>query len=84
MPIRKCKVSCKYFQGFEVDLDLDYINTIDEICIQVKSTLITHLETYKFESLLDKAKSIHFHIHDYDIGQILMMQENEILWICNH
>ena len=48
------------FQGFEVDLDIDYIESIDEICKQVKSTLITHLETYKFESLLDKANKYTF------------------------
>jgi|TARA_B100000795_G_C22785952_1_gene434633 acyl-CoA synthetase (NDP forming) len=84
MTVITCKISDKLFQGFEVYIDLNYIDTVDEICKQVHSTLITHLETYKFESLLNKAKNIHFHIHDYDMGQILMMGENAIIWICNH
>jgi len=84
MTVLTCKVSDKTFQGFEVKLDLSYIDTVDEICIMVKSTLITHLETYKFEILLDKAKNIQFHIHDYEMGKILMMEENQTLWICNH
>lgn len=84
MTVIICKISDKIFQGFEVYLDTNYIETVDEICKQVHSTLMTHLETYNFVSLLDKVKPIHFHIHDCDMGQILMMQENAILWICNH
>ena len=84
MSVIVCKISDKLFQGFEVYLDMNYVDNVEQICEQVKKTLITHLNTYKFESLIDKAKIIHFHIHDYDIGQILMMQENAILWICNH
>lgn len=82
--MRKCKISCRTFQGFEVDLNIDYVESTDEICKQVKSTLITHLETYKFENLLDIANKIEFHIHDYEMGDILMMENNTTLWICNH
>ena len=36
------------------------------------------------EALVIKAEKINFHIHDYEFGQILMMQPNKKLWICNH
>ena len=82
--MRKCKISCPTFQGFEVDLNINYVESIHDICKQVKSTLITHLETYNFEILLTKAKQIEFHIHDYEIGDILLMENNSTIWICNH
>ncbi len=82
--MRKCKISCRTFQGFEVNLDINYVETIDDICKQVKSTLVTHLETYNFENLLSIAKNIEFHIHDYEMGDILLMENNSTLWICNH
>tara|TARA_Y100000768_G_C23737108_1_gene567636 strand:+ start:117 stop:371 length:255 start_codon:yes stop_codon:yes gene_type:complete len=84
MSMRKCKISCRTFQGFEVNLDINYVETIDDICKQVKSTLVTHLETYNFENLLSIAKNIEFHIHDYEMGDILLMENNSTLWICNH
>jgi len=84
MTVITCKISDKLFQGFEVYLDMNYVDNVDQICEQVKKTLINHLPKSKFESLLEKAKIIHFHHNDYDIVQILMMQENAILWICNH
>ena len=84
MTILTCKLSDKTFQGFEVRLDMNYINTKEEICLQVKSTLVTHLEWFKFEILAEMAKTINFHIHDHEIGDILMMEENKTLWICNH
>ena len=84
MTILTCKLSDKTFQGFEVRLDMDYINTKEEICKQVKSTLVTHLEWFKFEVLANMAKSLNLHIHDKEIENILMIEENEILWIYNH
>ena len=41
------KISDKHFQGYEVTLDLDYFETIEEIVNQVTNTLKTHLELHK-------------------------------------
>ena len=49
MPIVTFKISDRDFQGYEVTLDLDYYETIEEICNQVTQTLKTHLELHKFE-----------------------------------
>ena len=48
MPIVTFKISDKHFQGYEVTLDLDYFETMEEICNQVTNTLKTHLELHKF------------------------------------
>ena len=36
MVVHKFKISDRLFQGFEIDLDLDYYDSVEEICKQVK------------------------------------------------
>ena len=38
--IRTFKVSDEFFQGFEILLDLDYYDSNEEICNQMKQSLI--------------------------------------------
>ena len=52
MPIVTFKISDKHFQGYEVTLDLDYFETMEEICNQVTNTLNTHLELHKLKPIL--------------------------------
>tara|TARA_B110000008_G_C16682619_1_gene449398 strand:- start:355 stop:603 length:249 start_codon:yes stop_codon:yes gene_type:complete len=80
----KCKISCRTFGNFETELDLDYYNSTEEICEQVKRTLITTLEMHHFTYLIEQAKKIHFHIHDLEFGQILLLGDDATIWICNH
>ena len=56
----------------------------NDICNQVKRTLITTLQMNNLEALAIKAEKINFHIHDLEFGQILLMKENRKIWICNH
>lgn len=79
-----CEISCDIFGGFQTNIDLNYMESKNDICNQVKRTLITTLQTNNLLSLVDKAEKINFHIHDIDFGQILLMQENNKIWICNH
>tara|TARA_B110000495_G_C22373401_1_gene242463 strand:- start:142 stop:393 length:252 start_codon:yes stop_codon:yes gene_type:complete len=82
MPIVTFKISDELFQGFEVILDLDYFENIEEICAQVKKTLKTHLEMHKFERLVEALKTKNFHIHDEEFGTILL--KSQIVWVCTH
>ena len=84
MTIVTFKISDSNFQGYEVTLDLDYFETIEEICNQVTQTLKTHLELHKFELLLERLKEKDFHIHDETIGSILLKSQDEIVWVCSH
>ena len=81
---RKFKISDKLFQGFEVTLDLDYFDSLEKICEQVKKTLLCHLEIYKFDTLVPELKNKDFHIHDQELGNILLMNEKETVWVCCH
>ena len=79
-----CEISCEFFGGFTTDIDLNYMDSKKDITDQVKRTLITTLQMNNFPALVNKAEKINFHIHDFEFGQILMMQENQTVWICNH
>ena len=79
-----CEISCEFFGGFKTDIDLNYMESKEDICEQVKRTLITTLQINNFESLVIKAEKIKFHIHDLEFGQILMLEPNKKIWICNH
>ena len=79
-----CEISCEFFSGFKTQIDLNYMDSKKDICEQVKRTLITTLQMNSLPALVDKAEKITFHIHDLEFGQILMMQENQKIWICNH
>ena len=84
MPIITFKLSDELFQGYEVVLDLDYFENLNEIYDQVTNTLKTHLELHKFELLLERLKEKKFHIHDETFGNILLKSQSDIVWVCSH
>jgi len=82
--IKTFRISDEFFQGFTVELDLDYYESIDAIAAQAKRTLITLLEQHQLELLVKKAQEQDFHIHDYEIGDILLADSDTVFWICSH
>ena len=79
-----CEVSCKFFSGFQTQVDLNYIDNKEEICNQVKRDLINTLQINKFRALINMVEKINFHIHDMEFGKILLMRTTDTIWICNH
>lgn len=77
-------ISDEHFQGYEVGLDLNYFENINQICEQVERTLKTHLELHKFVRLLERLKEKNFHIHDETIGSLLLKPELCVIWVCSH
>jgi len=84
MSTLKFTISDEFFSGYEVPLNLNYFESIEDICFQVKQTLMTFLEINKLEELKRKASEINFHIHDYEFGNLLLMPENTTVWVCSH
>ena len=76
------KVSDVLFQGFEILLDLDYYDSNEEICNQMKQSLIGFLENHNFEVLVLKAQDLNLHIHDVEFGTILLADEDDEVWVC--
>ncbi len=82
--IRKFKISDATFQGFEVDVDLDFYESKLEICKQVRQSLVAFLQSHHFDVLARKAVPLRFHIHDMEFGTILLSEPNVHFWVCSH
>ena len=81
---KKFKISDRTFSGYAVDLDMEYYDSLDQICTAVKNNLIQFLKLHNLEILENQAKQINFHIHDYSIEDILIADKENIFWCCNH
>ena len=46
--------------------------------------LVNSLTKLKLESLVKKANEKKFHIHDIEMGNLLMSNEKSTIWICGH
>ena len=84
MVVHVFKISDSLFQNFEVPLDVEYFESLKDICDQVKKTLKTHLETYNFSNLIRKLKTREFHTHDYSYFDVITVKEQTVFWICSH
>jgi hypothetical protein len=82
--IRTFKISDRTFSGYSVDLNLNYYDSMEEICLSVKNNLVIFLKENNLEILEQKAKGMHLHIHDYTIEHILTSNNNTIFWCCSH
>lgn len=84
--LRKFCISDKLFSGFEIMIDLDNFENLDNIIKEVLKNAIDVLEEKKFYNLvrLLKDKANKFHVHDYTFPEILMSRTNDIFYICSH
>lgn len=81
---RTFQVSDELFQGFTITIDLDYYDSNEEICCQMKQSLVGFFETHNLETLTASASELQLHIHDVDFGQILLSEPDVKFWVCGH
>lgn len=81
---RKMSISCETFGGFSLDVDIALLNSKQEIINYVLDELKNTLEMSSMTSLIEKLSQTKklYHIHDYDIGYMLMNEKE--YYICNH
>ena len=84
MVVHIFKISDSLFQNFEVPLNVEYFESLKDICVQVKNTLKTHLETYNFSNLIIKLNTREFHTHDYTYFDVITAKEQKVFWVCSH
>ena len=81
---RKFIVSDELFSGFSQIIDLDEIDTIEEIIKIVYSTLHELFKKNNLDILLNTLKTKKFHIHDYTLENVLLSDSNDVFYICCH
>ena len=81
---RQFIASSELFSGYEVMLDLNYCNSLDDIVNSFYDNLQNCLTLNKFVVLLDELKDCRFHIHTYTLEDIILSDKNMIFYICDH
>jgi hypothetical protein len=84
--IRKFQISEKYLWGYNTKIDLDEVESIEQIIKLVLDRCKEFLKNNNMVGLIDHLELIRssFHIHDYEFGNILMSNPDEIFYICCH
>lgn len=82
--IRKFTLSCGTFGGFSIDIDVNTLESIDDIIRFIISALKEKLIELKLDQLVCILEriSVNYHIHDYNFGDILLI--NKPYFVCNH
>ena len=80
--LRKCVASSELFSGFTVEIDIRYIENIDDIITYFKNQLNDVLKKNNLLNLIDKLKFNDFHIHSHNLNEILL--NKDIIYICDH
>ena len=76
--------SSDLFSGFKVHIDIRYIDTLDDIVNIFLSELRMVLKANNFENLLNRIVDKEFHIHSHTLEQILISNQDDIFFVCNH
>ena len=76
--------SSELYSGFRVNIDIRYINTLDDIVKIFLDELKLVLKQNNFEVLLEKVVDKEFHIHSYTLEDILTSNPDHIFYVCNH
>jgi hypothetical protein len=72
------------FQGFTRKIDLDYVESIDDIIKKLHNELITYLQHEKLKTLIRQVDIKRLHIHDFTFGDILISEPEKVFYVCDH
>ena len=81
---RTFEASCETFSGFQVNINITKIDTIDDIIKIFTKKLGNVLELNNLVLLKEKLNNINFHIHMATIEEIFLSGKEDTLYICNH
>ena len=81
---RRFVASSELFTGFELYVDIEIHDTMDNIINVFYENLYNILSLHKFEVLLEKLTYCQFHIHDITMDDIINMDSEKIIYICDH
>ena len=81
---RKFSISGSIFSRYDTTINLDLIDSIDDILIVVINRIREDIKNYP--GLLEELKKEEekFHIHDKKFGDILMSEPDTIFYVCSH
>ena len=81
---RKCQISHDLFWGFWRYIDLDQLNSLDDIIVTIKEELLVFLQENNLELLKNMANELSLHIHNETFGSILLSKPDDVIYVCDH
>jgi hypothetical protein len=81
---RTFRMSDEFYSYYRTQIDLDEVNSMEEIVERVRLHLIHDLNNLGLEILAEKAKNKHFDTHGYTFEEVLLSESNKEFYICGH
>ena len=84
--IRIFQFSCETFSGYKVEVDLDNVESMQDIIDYCVNNLRIMLFNNGLEVLIHKLNDINYHVHDITFENVLLSEpsNNPQFYICNH
>lgn len=82
--IKQFICSSDIFQGYNILIDLNICDNIEDILIIFKKSMLKLFEDNSLEILVNKVNDINFHIHTHTFEEILISERNTIYYICEN
>jgi len=81
---RKFIASSDLFGGYEIDIDLNYCDSLDDIVNTFYDSLYNLLSYHNLHSLVNLVKQCKFHIHSFTYEEIVVSDKHKLFYICDH
>jgi hypothetical protein len=78
------QISDELFWGFNIIIDLNNYSSIEEIGNLLKNELIVFLRSNNLLNLLDKAKELNLHHHNYSEYEELYNNNYDTIYFCGN
>ena len=82
--MRNFIISSELFSDYNIDICLYDISTIDDIINIIKKKLLEDLKKLNLNILCDIVNERKFHIHNFNIEDILTSKPESRFFICDH
>ena len=80
---RFIQVSGSEFTGFNHEIDIRYFDNLEGIVRYTKNKLKELFDKHNMIDLSSDVENIDFHIHSHTFDEILMMEDNSRIYVCN-
>ena len=82
--IKRFICSSELFSSYELDIDVNFHDSIDSIIEYFKDDIIELFNKHRLHGLVEQMNNTRFHIHSYTIEDILISEIGTIYYICDH
>jgi hypothetical protein len=76
------QISDEFFWGYNMIIELDNYSSFEELSILLKNELIVFLRSNNLLNLLDMAKKLELHQHNYHSYDELYSNDYDIIYFC--